>query len=164
MIRHLTVALALMLVTGPALALSCMRPDAVRMFEHARKSDDVYYVIKGRITPDVKYDVPDVDFDAPSSGKDVFADTPVQITGTGLGTSGFSVPVDVGATVRLKCLSVWCAGPPPKDEVLMFVKATDNKLILEVGPCGGTAIEWSQDAEKRLLACHLSDTCQPAEF
>lgn len=164
MIRHMTLALAVITCATPAVSLSCMRPDAVRMFEYARESQDIYYVIKGRITAVGAYDVPKVDFDAPQSGKDLFADTPVQISGTGLSASGFSVPVEIDATVRLKCLSVWCAGPPSEDELLMSVKKTDDALILEVGPCGGTAIPWSKDAEDRLLACHMSGTCEPAEF
>lgn len=159
MIRQISLALALVTSATPALSLSCMRPDSVRMFEYARESEDVFYVIKGRITPTKSYVIPEAD-----NQKGSTATTPVQIKGIGLGPTGFSTPVAIGATVQLSCLSVWCSGPPPNDELLMIVKKSDDALILEVGPCGGTAIPWSKDAEDRLLACHLSDTCEPAEF
>lgn len=164
MIRHYVLTLAFFLFAGPALALSCMRPDAVRMFEYARQSDDVYYLIKGRITPVGDYDVPEIDHNAPTPHKDVFADTPIQIEGIGLGERGFSVPVDVSAIARIGCLSVWCAGAPSAEELLMIVKRDRNDLVLEVGPCGGTTIPWSKEAEDRLLACHVSNTCDPGEF
>lgn len=160
MMRSLSLALACATFASPALSLSCMRPDAVRMFENARDSADVYYVIKGRVTPVGEYAVPIAE-----NGKDGTTETPVQISGIGLNARGFSVPVDTSATVTLKCLSVWCASPPPADkDLLMIVKTEDDDLSLEVGPCGGTAIAWSAEAEERLLRCHLSDDCKPAEF
>lgn len=154
-----SLALVLATIATPALSLSCMRPDAVGMFEYARESQDIFYVIKGRVTPTNPYVIPKAD-----NTKDSVANTPVQIEGIGLGPTGFSTPVAIGATVQLRCLSVWCAGPPSDEEMLMIVKKTDDALMLEVGPCGGTALPWSKDAEDRLLACHLSDTCEPAEF
>ena len=159
MIRQITLALALIIVSGPALALSCMRPDVVSMLEFARDSKDVYYVIKGRLTPTNPYAIPE-----PKNATDSAADTPVSISGSGLGSYSFSVPVEVGATVRLKCLSVWCAGPPPEDELLMIVRKSDEALVLDVGPCGGTAIPWSVAAEKRLLECYRTGKCERAEF
>ena len=164
MIRHAILALAMILCAGPAMALSCMRPDAVRMFEYARDSEDIFYVIKGRIDPVSDYDVPTVDSDAQPKMNDAVANTPVRIKGVGLGRKGFSVPVDVAATVQLSCLSVWCSGPPPDGELLMIVKKETNALTFQIGPCGGTAIPWSKDAEDRLLQCHLSNNCEPADF
>jgi hypothetical protein len=159
MIRHLILTLALLTAATPALSLSCMRPDAVRMFEYARDSDDVFYVIKGRLTPTSPYAIP-----KPENDKDTEATTLVQISGLGLSRTDFSVPVEIGATVRLSCLSVWCAGPPPEGELLMIVKKTGEDLTLELGPCGGTAIPWSVDAENRLLKCHQTKSCKPAQF
>lgn len=164
MIRHIPAALAVVTLADPALALSCMRPDAVRMFEYARDSVDIYYVIRGRVTPVRAYKVPEVDFDAPASDRDVFTETPVQISGVGLSARGFSVPVEISAIVRLSCLSVWCAGPPADGELLMIVEKSGNDLVLEIGPCGGTAIPWDRASEERLLQCHLSDTCVPGDF
>lgn len=163
MIRQTVLALTLALSASPALSLSCMRPDVVRMFEYARDSDDIYYVIKGRLTPSKPYAIPEPKTSAPGDLPST-ADTPVGINGMGLGSHSFSVSVEVGATVRLKCLSVWCAGPPPESELLMIVKKSNEDLVLDVGPCGGTAIPWSAEAEKRLLECHRSDSCKPAEF
>lgn len=157
--RQIAMALALITAANPAFSLSCMRPDVVRMFEYARDSEDIYYVIKGRVTPKTTYAVP-----KPENGKDNSAETTVVIDGIGLGTRSFSVPVAIEAMVRLKCLSVWCAGPPPESELLMIVKKQNDALILDVGPCGGTAMPWSVDAENRLLECHRSDSCKPAEF
>ncbi|NNE88620.1 MAG: hypothetical protein HKN27_11135 [Silicimonas sp.] len=159
MIRNLALTLVLALAAGPAMALSCMRPDAVRMFEYARDSKDIFYVIKGRITPVDAYDVP-----TSKNGSDTATDTPVLISGTGLGPGGFSVPVEIGATVRLTCLSVWCAGPPADEELLMIVKKAGDDLTLEIGPCGGTAIPWNSASEERLLQCHVSDNCVPGDF
>ena len=158
-LRQIAVGLTLFLAANPAFSLSCMRPDSVRMFENARDSEDIYYVIKGRLTPKNTYAIP-----TSENGKDSVADTSVVIDGVGLGTRSFSVPVKVEAMVILTCLSVWCAGPPPEGELLMIVKKQNEALTLEVGPCGGTAIPWSVDSENRLLDCHRSNSCKPAEF
>lgn len=157
MIRSIALTLALITAAGPAAALSCLRPDAVRMLEYARDSADIYHVFKGRLTALGPYAIP-----TSENGKDNSADTQVQIKGSGLGAQGFSVPVDISATLRLSCLSVWCANPPADEELLMIVKSADDALILEVGPCGGTAVTWDKDAEERLLKCHLSQTCESA--
>ena len=159
MVRRVMLALALTMLSGPAFSLSCMRPDAVWMLEYARDSEDVYYVIKGRLTPTSAYTIPE-----PENEGDSTADTPAMISGMGLGSRSFSVPVEIGATVRLSCLSVWCAGPPPEDELLMIVRKSDEELVLDVGPCGVTAIPWSVEAENRLLECHRSDKCERADF
>lgn len=157
MIRSVALTLAVITAAGPAAALSCLRPDAVRMFEYARDSADIYYVIKGRLTALGPYAIP-----SSENGKDNSADTPVQITGSGLSSQGFSVPVDISATLRLNCLAVWCASPPADEELLMIVKKAEDALILEVGPCGGTAVNWDKDAEERLLKCHMSKVCVAA--
>lgn len=157
MIRSTALTLAIITTASPAVALSCLRPDAVNMFEYARDSADVYYVIKGRLMALDPYEIP-----TSESGKDNSTDTQVQITGSGLSTNGFSIPVDTNATVRLTCLAVWCANPPPDEELLMIVKSEKDALVLEVGPCGGTAISWNKDAEERLLRCHQSDICEAA--
>ena len=154
-----TLALALMTAATPALSLSCMRPDAVRMYEYARDSEDVFYVIKGRVTPTKPYTIP-----VSQNGKDASADTLVRISGVGLGRTAFSTPVEIGATVRLSCLSVWCARPPSEDEHLMIIKKMGEELTLGIGPCGGATIPWTIDAEKRLLECHQTNNCKPAEF
>jgi hypothetical protein len=164
MIRVLATALALSAIAAPAFALSCLRPDAVRMFEYARDSKETFYVIKGRITPVGDYAIPEAKQTTSPTDKDAFADTPVQITGVGLSANGFSVPVEIGATVRLTCLSVWCPGPPPDGELLMIVKKDGIELTLDIGPCGGTAVSWDPASEERLLRCHLSDTCVAEEF
>ncbi|MEO9823404.1 MAG: hypothetical protein ABJF50_03180 [Paracoccaceae bacterium] len=159
MIRNISLALTFLTISSPAFALSCMRPDVVSMLEFARKSEDVYYVIKGRVTPTSPYTIPE-----PKNGADSSVSTPVVISGTGLGQRSFSVPVEVGAIAKLNCLSVWCAGPPAEGELLMILRKSDEELILDVGPCGGTAISWSVEAEKRLLECHRSGKCERGEF
>ena len=86
--RALAISLAL-IIAGPVHALSCMRPDAVRLLEKARKAEEIFYIVKGQVTflEAVKL---------PKQNSEVPAVTRARVTGTGLSATKFpaaSLPV-----------------------------------------------------------------------
>lgn len=154
-----TVLAVAFLAAGPASALSCLRPDAVRLYEDARDSAEVYTIVKGRILADGPILVPVPDRD----GKNGLV-TGVRLRGHILGARGFLDPVEAGIGLRLTCVSVWCAAPPPEDVLLMALRQTPSGSELSIGPCGGDAVVWTADAEARLLDCHRGIRCEVPDF
>lgn len=146
------------LAASPAFALSCMRPDAVRLFEQARDAEAAYYIVKGRVefleTPKT-----------PRPGSKTPARTRAAIKGQALSSSGFNAPFNREVTVETTCLASWCGSAENlKGELVMAVEIGLDELTLEIGPCGGDQVAWDQGAEDRLLKCHLDGVCEPAGF
>ena len=136
----------------PAHALSCIRPDAVRLFETARESPDPYVVILGRLRPAGPITLPE------PRKKEVTRMT-VRIDGKGLSRRGFDVPVSRDVVLEMRCLAEWCPGFPGKDEAIMALKVEGKTRVLTVDACGGNLVPWSEDQEKRLLDCATGGRC-----
>lgn len=149
-------ALLLALLAGPAAALSCLPPDPVRLYQFAEQSPDRYVMLKGRIIGD--------DIELPRQNSKIPARTTVRVEGLGLSATGFDAPADREITLELSCLSVWCAAPPEEGELIMALKLEGETRVLAIDPCGGNAIPWSEDGEKRLLDCYLDGTCVIPDF
>lgn len=155
--RFILICLAI-LAAGPAHALSCMRPDAVRMFEQARDADTAFYIVKGEIEFLEPPNTPPRNAKRPAL-------TRAQISGQALSSSGFNAPFDLEVTVKASCLGPWCGSPNDLSGArLMAIEVGPTKLTLNIGPCGGDQVNWDQEAEDRLLACHLAGTCTVADF
>lgn len=155
--RNLLACLVI-LFSGPAFGLSCMRPDAVRLFEQARDAEAAFYIVIGRVQL-LKA------ANQPQPGSKDPARTRARITGQALSSSGFNAPFDREVTVEVSCLSAWCGSVDNlRGDLLMAVEIGLDTLTLSVGPCGGDQMVWEQAAEDRLLKCHLEGICEPAEF
>ena len=155
--RVLLICLAIV-TAGPVSALSCMRPDAVRLFERARDSKDSFYIVTGRVdlveTPSI-----------PKPGAKTPERTRAKITGQALSSSGFNAPFEREVMVEATCLASWCGSPEGlSGALIMAIKIEFETLTLRVGPCGGDQVTWDQLSEDRLLTCHLDGVCEPAEF
>ena len=145
-------------LAGPALALSCMRPDAVRLYEQARDSEDLYSMVIGTVTPNA----PIV---APTAQGRKTSETPVTLSGRSLTNAGFTGAFDQTVTLRLSCLSVWCADAPEfEDEVLVTLRHEQDNLVIDVSPCPANALPANADDEARILNCHRFEKCDAQQF
>ncbi|NNL48303.1 MAG: hypothetical protein HKO76_08050 [Acidimicrobiia bacterium] len=156
MIRAATV-LALVAAT-PANALSCLAPDAVRLYTQAAESDALFAIVTGRLHPDGEVRVPEVDA---NSQKNAEATTRVRMTGKVLGSQGFAQEFEREIDVTVTCLSIWCGTAITDQDILAAVRLTDDAPVLEVGPCGGMAIPLEGADVDGLLRCHRTGDCPP---
>ncbi len=159
MLTRATITCLVCLLAQPATALSCIRPDAVRQYEQARDSEDLYTMVIGSLDAETPIAVPkrDAQGNYPDGTK---ADTTVRFTGRELTRAGFTAPFDEQITVRTLCLSVWCASPPATDaHVFVTLKHDRQTLLLELSPCPTNALAWNVDDEARVLNCHRFGKC-----
>ena len=97
---------------GPALSLSCVKPDAVTQYEAARDSSDLYSLVIGTIQSGTAIAIPERDLTGAGSGVK-FADTKVRVSGRVLTAQGFTDPFDQTVTLRATCLLY--TSPSPRD-------------------------------------------------
>ena len=159
MIATLRLALILALSATPALSLSCLRPDVVRMYEDVRDSEDSYWIVRGRIQPleSVAYPMKGPDGNYPADAR---ASTRVRLTGLGLTTDGTYTPFAKELTMTIGCTVVWCGTPPLDTEVCAAVTLTETGPEWVRNPCPWTAIPVEDGDEARLLACLRDGDCQ----
>ena len=156
--RLLALAVAASLTADAALSLSCMQPDAVRLYTQARDSKDLYAIVIGQLQPDAEIAIPEPNADG-SGTRDLSATTRVRMSGRVLGESGFFQIFDREVDFRITCLSIWCGAPVLGEDFLAALRVTGGVPVLEIGPCGGLTMEADQDGIDRLLACHQTGEC-----
>ena len=153
MIRSIVIAAAFVAAGSPVLALSCARPDAVRLYEMARDAEEIYYFVKGRVDVTEPVQEPDPNSDVPAL-------TRAHISGTALNSHGFGTSFEQDITIEANCLSVWCGSAADlAGELFAALQIINEELTLRVGPCGGDVVQWDRDAERRLLECHRTGLC-----
>ncbi len=158
MVRFLTVLLVC-LAAQPALALSCLRPDAVRLYEMARDSEAVFVMVRGR----AKVSGPAINL-VPDNTQDQTATTTAVVSGTMLTSHAFGRDFNQEITLEVSCLGPWCGGTDGLDrEQFLAIQVRDDGLVLRLGPCGGDVVDWDRDSERRMLACHRGDACDTGE-
>lgn len=156
--NKIVLASILALTATNANALSCLRPDAVRLFEMVRDAEASYYVVKGRVSLLEAANAPDPETEKPAM-------TRARVTGRALGAGGFATPFEQDITIAATCLSIWCGSAENlKDDLIMGLELTDTGPVLNIGPCGGDQVTWDQSGEDRLLACHQGGICTAEDF
>lgn len=146
-----------LLAAQPLHALSCIQPDVVRQYEHARDSEDTYSMVIGRIEPYGPIAVPEQDLTGQSDRR---LDTRVRLVGRSLTDRGFSTEFQRDVTLRVGCISVWCAGAPDtENEVFVTLRHEGDARLLDLGPCPSNALKWTADDEARVLNCHRFQKC-----
>lgn len=154
--RFVLLCLAL-LAAEPAHSLSCLRPDAVRVFEKARDAVARFYIVKGRIT---FLEPPN----APPRGSKLPALTRARIDGLALNRTGFTTGFSRNVTISATCLGPWCGSLEKLSETSIFaVMVSGSELTLAIGPCGGDRVAWTQSGEDRLMDCYLNGDCRIPE-
>lgn len=145
-----------LLAGAPAHALSCLPPDALRLYDNAAESEDFYAIVTGRLHPDGDIAIPEVDV---NNQKNAEATTRVRMSGKVLGSKGFAQEFEREIDVTITCLSIWCGGAITDQDVLAALRLTDDVPVLEIGPCGGNAMPLAQADIDGLLKCHRQGGC-----
>ena len=150
------VAFALFLLGSPAHALSCLPPDAVRLYSDAAASEDHFVIVIGRLHPDREIEIPPA---SPDSVQETEAVTRVRMSGHLLGSDGFEEAFDRDIDVSVTCLSVWCGAPATDRDIVAALRLVGDRPRLEVGPCGGMAVTLEDADVEGLLRCHRTGEC-----
>ncbi len=154
--KPIILALAFITSASPVLALSCLRPDAVRLYEQARDSEDAFYIVRGRIDVTGPISEPD-----PTKGTP--GHTQARFTGELLASQDFGAEFDRDINIISTCAGPWCGNPAGMEgDLIAAIRVDDAELSLASGPCGGDMVAWSDDAAARLLACHREGLCEIA--
>ena len=148
----------LLLLASPAHALSCLRPDAVRLYTQAAESEELFAIFIGRLHAENGIEVPRIPNDGTIQDNKE-ATSRVRLTGVTLGERHFDTPFDRDIDVRVTCLSVWCGNPLTDRDILAALRLTDGGPELEIDPCGSMAMPAEEADIDALLRCHRSGKC-----
>ena len=152
-------SLALLAVTaGPALSLSCMKPDPARSYTQAAEAEEAYLVVHGKLShnPDA---VPER-----KSGEQPIS-FPATLTGAFLQADGFHGAFAAPLTVTVDCAMTWCGEAPESSvDVLAYLQETPTGYALTLGPCGGWMFTdpTTEDLD-RVVSCHTGGDCTPQD-
>lgn len=147
---------------GPVSALSCLAPDALRSFTEAHAASESYRAYVGSFDFDPSALPPVQDLSLPVSATP--NPVPARFTGLQLGPTGFKTPVEERMILQPSCAGPWCGSLAPEDEVLVFAREEDGKLIVDLEPCPGRVQGAPDDATReKLAACMRGEECVPAE-
>jgi hypothetical protein len=143
----------------PAIALSCLRPDAVRLFEEARDSPDPFMIVHGYLHTDGPIALPNPDANGQYPG-DATAHTTVRLSGQGLTDTGFTAPVNQDITLAVTCLVAWCGTPLLDVAIIAAIQLKDTGPELLVSPCEGwRAMRGTPEDARRVEECHRDGNC-----
>ena len=150
-------------LSGPANALSCMRPSPVNSFVEFNTRDDTYVMLYGILSFDGDAVPPHTETADGMSRADVIFTA--RFDGMGASMGGFTVPVDADITVTETCLGIWCARVPADQPVLIFAtQSPDGTLSVSEGPCAFAVLPHVTEAQlEQAIACMNGKTCQ-AEY
>jgi hypothetical protein len=142
-------AIALMVIAGQAVALSCVRPDAVNTFERVSEDAASYYLLYGTLDFDVAKQPKGV-VNAERNPDPIVA----QFAGFALNTSGFTTSYSRAVTLQPVCFGPWCGGETPGVKSLFFAQVDGDQIIIESTPCGGFVLpEPSQSLLDKMTSC-----------
>jgi len=158
-IRAVLVSL-LCALTGPALALSCLPPDAARTYQQAAEAEEAYIVVHARLEFDAAA-LPRTDWqDQAASPPHTLI--PARMTGQALTKTGFDLPFDRPITLDAQCFGPWCAGATPGTSYLAFLKRTEDGYLLALDPCGGMGFaDPTPENLRRVETCYSGGICAP---
>ncbi|MEM8801312.1 MAG: hypothetical protein AAGF55_02135 [Pseudomonadota bacterium] len=151
-------AIAFALIASPALSLSCLRPDIVRMYEQAREAEAGYWLVRGQLFSNTPLATPQPEPDGRFKDN-ASADSTAQFQGQGLHRDGFRDIPDMDITVKITCLAHWCGGVPLEEDLLMAIEVTETGPVLLAPPCSSRVIRFSKENEARLLRCAIEGVC-----
>ncbi|MFN3210597.1 MAG: hypothetical protein ACE369_16655, partial [Roseovarius sp.] len=114
-------SMAFVLAAGPAVALSCLRPDVAESFSEAEKAADTYHIVRGVF-----------DFDEellpPRDDLGIELQVSAKLKGKALSDGGFSKPFDQDVLLDLKCSNPlgYCGYVYPGLEYLAFLRVEES--------------------------------------
>ncbi len=128
-------ALALVALPMPALALSCMPFGVTDAYLKADASADAYVPVLGMLQFDASA-VPQVDWDRQG-------EVPPRTTiaavfkGHALTQRGIEVPLASDVTLEVECSGPWCPSPKPGPVLAFLRKTEDQGYAVSINACGG---------------------------
>jgi len=159
LIRALGISL-LIALSGPAFALSCMRPDVARTYQEAADAEEAYIVVHGRLDFDESR-LPKTDM---ANQQATPPDTliPARIDGKAMSFDGFTIPFTREITLNAQCFGPWCTGAASGTDYLAFLKKGADGYLLSLTPCGGFGFANPSDAAlEKVHSCFRGDDCTP---
>lgn len=147
-------------VPAPALALSCLAPDAARTYSQLDEAEERYVVVHGVLTfDDTK--LPKTDMQDQAATPDS-TPLPAQLRGKSLSPEGFTSPYDKAITLDVRCFGPWCASAASGTNILGFVEQRQGGPVLTLDPCYSTAfIDPDKAALEKVIGCMQGDACEP---
>ena len=157
--RLLAITCLLALTTGPALALSCMRPTIEGSFLGHAEAKENYILVFGKLSN--KRNVvhgPKV-LEGDGARSENFTATFVGEQAT---RSGFDRPLKTTVAISTNCLGPWCGAVSIDMPMITFLQITPYGHRLTEGPCGGNIFyDPSKAEEKSVLRCLRGGVCNP---
>lgn len=155
MIKPILTTLCVTLAAGPALALSCARPDAARSFQNAAASTERYVILSGKFSFETLPEKLDGETLKQTQAQ-------ARFEGLLLTGDGFTEKVSADVTVELTCLGQWCAQVKPDADYLAFVQQSETALTWQIDPCNWAAFEApTQEMIDTVTTCASGGTCTP---
>lgn len=143
-------SMAFVLAAGPALALSCLRPDVARTYNQASEAEQAYVVVSGALRFD-ETRLPEND-GTKNDRRNVTI--PARLEGTSLSRAGFTTPFARDITLEVRCFGPWCGGAQSGVEYLVFLEKHGRNLVMVADPCGSWAFpEPSAEQVRQVETC-----------
>ncbi|MGH1415515.1 MAG: hypothetical protein ACRBB0_18650 [Pelagimonas sp.] len=150
-------ALGLLIMAQPALALSCLKPNPVRSYLEADASEERWGAVLGRLDFDEGRLPPTV-----SGGGHSDVDLHAQLVGHSLDADGFTNPFQGAITLRIVCTGSWCGRARSGGHYLMFIKREKGKHVAFANPCEAWMFENPRKKALRdVQRCYTGGYCQP---
>ncbi len=157
--RLCTAILVMLGFAHPALALSCLKPDAVRSYLEANASEDRWGAVVGRLDFDESRLPPAV-----SDGGHDDVELRAQLVGNSLGVDGFKDPFQGHVSLRIQCFGSWCGHPDSGRQYLVFIKRENGRHIAISDPCESWLFpEPRRKTLDALQRCFRGGYCQPED-
>lgn len=158
MIRGLATLVLCSGLASQAVALSCIRPDPIEMFQRLAAAEESYFVLRGTLTFDEGALPPSV------GSNEMIQPDPIPgfFTGTGLTAAGFTSDYISNVLLQVNCAGPWCGSARSNVDAVWFVPFSDPPATLQADPCGSMTFYDPTDAVIRMLeSCMAGGVCSP---
>ncbi|MHA6324581.1 hypothetical protein [Roseivivax sp. CAU 1753] len=157
---RIVLATCLALLSGPALALSCMPADIAADYQRAEADEAAWIVVAGKITFD-ESKLPEGEADQ-QTGTLPEVDIPARIAGGSLGPEGFTRAFSRDITLRVMCLGPWCGGVKSGLDYIAFLKKEGDDYVAMASPCPGMLYpDPTPEQLATVTACFNGGPCTP---
>ncbi|WP_317056770.1 hypothetical protein [Roseovarius rhodophyticola] len=147
-----------MFIAGPALALSCVRPDVANTYKNAAEAEEIYVVVHGTLTFDQNR-MPEYDLSDQNRPDTLI---PARLEGVSLSREGFVAPFKRNISLLRQCIGPWCGGVASGVDYLVFLQKAGVDYVMVAGPCGSFAFpEPSQVQLDQARSCMRDEGCDP---
>ena len=150
MIRAL-LCLSLVVASGPAWALSCLRPSVASSTAQAMSAEDTFRIVVGRF-----------DFDPvepPTDGPPEETLRRAEFDGRALTGDGFTAATTGEVMLRFGCAGPWCGSLEPGVETLAYLVQEEGAWVLDVEACPRWAFTDPTEAQLETVRACVSGDC-----